>query len=120
MNNDEDNSLFSKSISTSAAKKVLEIMFKTGESHEVIIDRLDLWLLSEEEVCLEAHLIVCDNPDVALKYLEGNAKIINSLVGKVMGKINGRSHGPWVEECINASINFVYGPVMHLFPLKPV
>ena len=103
-------------ISQTAGKKVLEIMFQTGESPLKIIERLNLWQMEPKEVCYIAYLTVCEHPELALKYLDGNEKVINALMGKVMGKINGRSTGTWVEECVVASIEYIYAAFL---PKKP-
>jgi Asp-tRNA(Asn)/Glu-tRNA(Gln) amidotransferase B subunit len=83
-------------------------MFKTGDHPWYVIERLGLWLLPDDEVLRVAYLTVCDNPDLALKYRDGNEKVLNALVGKVMGQIKGRAVGTWVEDCVKASIGYIY------------
>ena len=104
MINPQDN----RRISITAAKKVLEIMFLTGETALPVIERFDLWLLPLEEVARITYLIVCDNPELSLRYRDGNDKIINALIGKVMAQVKGRSTGSAIEELIKASIHYIY------------
>lgn len=95
-------------ISNTAAKKALEEMFKTGDSASLIVSRLDLGLLPIEEIVQICYYTVCENPDLVAKYREGNDKILNAIVGKVMAKIRGKAIGSDVEELIKASISYIY------------
>lgn len=97
-------------LSQTSAKQVLAEMWRTGEDAITVTRRLDVGMLPEEEVCRIAYETVAVNPEIVLRYRDGETKLLNVLVGKVMGQIRGRSTGAWVEECVIASITYMYRP----------
>lgn len=86
-----------KFISGTTAKKVLEIMFKTGKSAPEIIEENKWWLLSDEEIYFIVSRVVKENQDIVKKFSEGNTKLLNVLIGKTMKEVDGRAEAPTIE-----------------------
>ena len=92
-------------ISSTAAKKVLEEMFGSGEDPSDIIERLGLWQMSDS-VDLEdiARHIIEENPKPAADFKAGRAEALQFLVGQVMKETRGKANPKIVQEVLRKLI----------------
>jgi aspartyl-tRNA(Asn)/glutamyl-tRNA(Gln) amidotransferase subunit B len=87
-------SLFARdSISSTAAKKVLEEIFRSGDDPSDIIERLGLWQISgATDVEDIARHIVKENEKAAADYRAGNQNALQYLLGQIMKESRGRAN----------------------------
>ncbi len=78
-----------KSLTSSAGKIVLKEMIRTGESPEVIADRLNLWQNNNvDDILAVARLIIWTNKDLSNQFINGEGKVLNVLLGKAIKESN--------------------------------
>jgi aspartyl-tRNA(Asn)/glutamyl-tRNA(Gln) amidotransferase subunit B len=72
-----------ETVSGSAAKRVLETMFRTGEEPEAVVTREDLAQIVDRET-LEALVdtVLLDNAQLVERYKSGKTNVFQALVGK--------------------------------------
>ena len=88
-------------VSSSAARQVLEEMFRTGDDPSDSIDRLGLRQMSNTSD-LEAIVrhIVEENPTVAADYRAGKQQVAQFLVGQIMKESRGTANPKIVQELL--------------------
>ncbi|MEK7541552.1 MAG: Asp-tRNA(Asn)/Glu-tRNA(Gln) amidotransferase subunit GatB [Patescibacteria group bacterium] len=88
-------------ISNTAAKQVLEEMFRSGDDPSDIIDRLGLWQMSSaadmEDIATH---IIKENPAAVADYKAGKSVSLQFLVGKMMKESRGTANPKIVQEII--------------------
>lgn len=88
-------------ISNLAAKAVLEEMFRSGDDPSDIINRLNLWQLSDAKDLEDiARHIIEENPKAVEDYRKGKAASLQFLVGQVMKDSRGKANPKIVQEII--------------------
>ncbi len=86
-------------ISNTAAKQVLEEMFRSGDDPSDIIDRLGLWQVSDADDLEDiARHIVKENPKAAEDYKNGKEASLQFLVGQVMKESRGKANPKMVRD----------------------
>ncbi|MEK7099239.1 MAG: Asp-tRNA(Asn)/Glu-tRNA(Gln) amidotransferase subunit GatB [Patescibacteria group bacterium] len=88
-------------ISSTAAKQIMEEMFRTGGDPSDIIERLGLWQMSDtgDLENIAAH-IISENPKAAEDYKKGKAASLQFLVGQVMKESRGKANPQIVQQVI--------------------
>ena len=81
-------------ISATAAKTVFTAMIETGESARVVIGRLDLSQVSDEDTLLPAvDAAIAANPKAVADYRGGKFAAVNALIGAVIKTNKGANFG---------------------------
>src|SRR3712207_37475 len=80
-------------ISRSAAKDVLERIFKTGESPSAVVEREGLAAVGGDELEGIVDEVISSNPDEAERVRGGDKKVVNFLLGQVMKATRGSADG---------------------------
>ncbi|MDE2637505.1 MAG: Asp-tRNA(Asn)/Glu-tRNA(Gln) amidotransferase subunit GatB [Chloroflexota bacterium] len=76
---------------STARKKVLPEMWKTGKDARAIVDEGGLAQISDASVIeASADKVLAANGDMVERYLGGNEKVLNALFGKIMGEMRGK------------------------------
>ena len=76
---------------STARKKVLPEMWKTGKDARAIVDEGGLAQVSDTAVIeASADKVLDANDDMVQRYLGGNEKVLNALFGKIMGELRGK------------------------------
>lgn len=88
-------------LSSTAAKTVLEAMFQTGETPEAASERLGLRQLSDDEA-LQALVarVVAAHPAQAAQYLAGKSTVLGWFVGQLMAASQGRANPQKARETL--------------------
>ena len=82
-----------QTISASAGKRVLAMMFRSGRSAEAIIEELGLaQILDEEATRRLARQVIREQPEPVSQYLAGKVTILGFLIGQVMRASQGKAN----------------------------
>ncbi|MCI0713083.1 MAG: Asp-tRNA(Asn)/Glu-tRNA(Gln) amidotransferase subunit GatB [Chloroflexi bacterium] len=88
-------------INNNIAKKVLAMTYEDGGSPAAIVKEQGLAQESDEGVLREAVVTVLDdNPDEVQRYLAGEEKVANFLMGQVMRAMHGKGNAQIVNQLI--------------------
>lgn len=88
-------------ISSTAAKKALEEMFRSGEDPSDIIERHGLWQMSDVgDLEDAARHIVLENPEAVADYKKGKEASLQFLVGKVMKETRGKANPKIIQDIL--------------------
>jgi aspartyl-tRNA(Asn)/glutamyl-tRNA(Gln) amidotransferase subunit B len=92
-------------ITEGIGRMILEEMFETGKSAEVVIEEKDLRPIEDGGV-LEGFIeeVIARNPDSILKISRGNPEPVNFLIGQVMRKTRGKADPKKVKEIIQKKL----------------
>ncbi len=86
---------------STARKKVLPEMWKSGKSARAIVDEGGLAQISDTSVIeASAEKVLAANDDMVQRYLGGNEKVLNALFGKIMGEMRGKGDPAIVREAL--------------------
>lgn len=86
-------------INNNTAVKVLAMMFESGETAAVIVEREGLSQISDPNLIRNAVTkVMNENPDMVQGYLAGKDKLINALFGKIMADMAGKADPKQVRE----------------------
>jgi len=92
-------------INSKIAKSVFEEMFKTGESSQVIIEKMGLEQINDggllEDIIEE---IIKENPGTVKQYKNGKKKAIGFLIGRVMARTKGKANPKMVNEIMTKKL----------------
>lgn len=92
-------------LSSTAAKQVLLVLLKTGESPQEIASRLNLLQLSDEaEIDKIVAKVLADNSQAAEDVKQGEMKAIGFLVGQVMKESKGQANPGLATELIKKQL----------------
>ena len=93
-------------ISTTAAKQVLEEAFETGKPVEEIVETRELRLVTDTSA-LETWVVevIAENPGPVEQFRAGKDGAINFLVGQVMKKSRGAANVRTVQELLRAKLS---------------
>ena len=88
-------------ISNTSAKKVLDRMFETDKSPEILVEELGLLQISDNSF-LEGIVdeVMAENPDTPTQYKNGKTNVLGFLVGQVMKKSKGKANPQMVNPMI--------------------
>lgn len=88
-------------ISNTSAKKVLDQMFETEKSPEVLVEEMGLVQISDNSF-LEGIIdeVMAENPDTPAQYKNGKTNVLGFLVGQVMKKSKGKANPQMVNPMI--------------------
>ena len=93
-------------ISTAIAKKVLEEMFETNKSPEIIIEEKGWKQISDEGAISKiVDEILDNNPDSISAYKAGKDKALGFLVGQAMKQTKGKANPKMLNELFIKGIN---------------
>jgi aspartyl-tRNA(Asn)/glutamyl-tRNA(Gln) amidotransferase subunit B len=88
-------------VNNNTAKKVLALIYADGGSPAGIVKEKGLAQESDEGILREAVLTVLEeNPDEVQRYLEGEEKVANFLMGQVMRAMRGKGNAQVVKQLI--------------------
>jgi aspartyl-tRNA(Asn)/glutamyl-tRNA(Gln) amidotransferase subunit B len=93
-------------LSGTAAKQVLEEMFRSGRDPAAIVAERGLELIEDKGVVTEAIAkVIAANPKAVADYRAGKAETINPLVGQVMKEMRGRANAAEVRALLQAELS---------------
>jgi aspartyl-tRNA(Asn)/glutamyl-tRNA(Gln) amidotransferase subunit B len=94
-----------ESVSASAAKRVLEEMFRTGDGPEVIVEREDLGQIVDR-AALEALVdrVLVENGKLVERFKSGKTNVLQALVGKAMQASAGKASPTRVREILEEKL----------------
>ena len=85
--------LDSGSISGSAAKQALDVMFSSGKMAAQVVEEQGLSQISGvDELAASVERVIAENPQAVADYLAGKDQAIGFLVGQVMRETRGRAN----------------------------
>jgi aspartyl-tRNA(Asn)/glutamyl-tRNA(Gln) amidotransferase subunit B len=94
--------VYQEKVNSSAAQKILEVMYQKGGDPTNIMEGLGLEQIhSEEELEKTVKKIIEDNPKVVAEYKNGKSNSIQFLVGKTMAATGGKANPKVVLELLN-------------------
>jgi aspartyl-tRNA(Asn)/glutamyl-tRNA(Gln) amidotransferase subunit B len=95
-----------ETISTAAARQVLETMWTTREAASVIVEREGLKQMGDESALL-AHVatVIAANPDAVASYKAGRVQALGALVGQVMKLTRGTANPKVVHALIQRQLD---------------
>jgi aspartyl-tRNA(Asn)/glutamyl-tRNA(Gln) amidotransferase subunit B len=92
-------------ISASAAKKVLDEVFETGEAPNTVVKHLGLAQMSDADALSALIAQVLDqNPTQLAQYLEGKESVLGWFVGQVMRASQGKANPAQTREMLQKSL----------------
>lgn len=92
-------------VSRSAAKDVLSIVFASGDSPSEIIEREGLASMGGDELSGVVDEVIAANPDEAERVRNGDNKVVGFLVGQVMKATRGNADGGRVRQLLVEKLN---------------
>jgi aspartyl-tRNA(Asn)/glutamyl-tRNA(Gln) amidotransferase subunit B len=95
----------SGSVSRSAAKDVLGIIFETGDSPSAVVEREGLASLGGDELSGVVDEVITANPSEAERVRAGDKKVVGFLVGQVMRATRGNADGGRVRQLLAEKLN---------------
>ena len=95
----------SGTVSRSAAKDVLGIVFETGESPSVVVEREGLASMGGDELSGVVDEVIAANPSEAERVRDGDKKVVGFLVGQVMRATRGNADGGRVRQLLAEKLN---------------
>ena len=87
-------------ISRSAARDVLGIVFQTGDSPSVVVEREGLASVGGDELSGVIEEVIAANPNEAERIKSGDQKVVGVLIGQVMKATRGNADGGRVREIL--------------------
>jgi aspartyl-tRNA(Asn)/glutamyl-tRNA(Gln) amidotransferase subunit B len=95
----------SRAISGAAAKQVLEVMFRTGEEPEIIVQREDLGQIADPAALEElVNHVLAANPRLVETYRRGKTNVLQALIGQTMKASKGKANPPAVREILERKL----------------
>ncbi len=92
-------------ISRSAAKDVLSVVFETGESPSTIVEREGLASVGVDQLSGVVDEVIAANPNEAERVRAGDKKVIGFLIGQVMKATRGSADGGRVRQLLLEKLN---------------
>jgi aspartyl-tRNA(Asn)/glutamyl-tRNA(Gln) amidotransferase subunit B len=92
-------------VSRSAAKDVLGIVFETGDSPSAVVEREGLASLGGDELSGMVDEVIVANPGEADRVRTGDKKVVGFLVGQVMKATRGNADGGRVRQLLMEKLN---------------
>ena len=92
-------------ISRSAAKDVLSIVFASGDSPSEIVEREGLASMGGDELSGVVDEVIAANPSEAERVRDGDNKVVGFLVGQVMKATRGNADGGRVRQLLVEKLN---------------
>jgi aspartyl-tRNA(Asn)/glutamyl-tRNA(Gln) amidotransferase subunit B len=92
-------------VSRSAAKDVLGIVFETGDSPSTVIEREGLASMGGDELSGMVDEVIAANPNEAERVRTGDKKVVGFLVGQVMNATRGNADGGRVRQLLMEKLN---------------
>lgn len=84
---------------------VLDEMWEHGEEARAVVDRLDLTQVTDTGAIAEwAAEVVTDNPELAVRFRDGEAKLLGWFVGRVMARSRGRAEPAAVRRALQRAL----------------
>ena len=88
-------------LSSTGAKQVFEEMYKTGEEPEVLVDRLGLKQISDEDAIAElVKKVVDENQKTVEDYKRGKTNALGYLVGQCMKASKGKANPQLINKML--------------------
>jgi len=89
-----------------ASKRVLPIMWETGEAAASIVQRLGLAQISDKgQIGAIVARVLRDNEALVQRYLAGNDKVLNAIFGKIMGELRGKGDPGVVRSTLQQALS---------------
>ncbi len=93
--------LYGDKLSQNNAKLVLSEMISSGDSPDVIADRLDLWIKEDSELLQRTiDEIITNNPKAAEQYKNGDQKVFGFFMGQANKALKGAASPKAIQEYI--------------------
>jgi len=93
------------SVSRSAAKDVLGVVFETGDLPSRIVERKGLASVGGDELSETVDGVIAQNPSEAERVRTGDKKVVGFLVGQVMKATGGNADGGRVRQLLLEKLN---------------
>ncbi len=88
-------------INANTGKKVLETMFRTGETPAAIVEREGLAQVSDADVLIQAiDRVLAAAPDEVARYREGKTQLLGWFMGQVMRETRGKANPDIVRKAL--------------------
>ncbi len=88
-------------INPNTGKRVLETMFRTGETAEAIVAREGLAQVSDAGVLMQAiDRVLAAAPDEVARYREGKTQLLGWFIGQVMRETRGKGNPDLVRQAL--------------------
>lgn len=92
-------------INNNTGVKVLELMWATGDTPSVIVEREGLAQVSDTSAITEIVVKILDaNPDMVQGYLGGKDKLFQAIFGKIMGELKGKGNPQTIREVLTEKL----------------
>ena len=96
----------SEIISNKIAKEVFDLMSKSGDNPELIVEKNNLKQISNPNELLPIIKdIIAKNQDKAQQYKNGNQKLFGFFVGQVLKATNGKANPKIVNQLVKKSLD---------------
>jgi aspartyl-tRNA(Asn)/glutamyl-tRNA(Gln) amidotransferase subunit B len=92
-------------VSRSAAKDVLGVVFETGDPPSRIVEREGLASVGGDELSETVDGVIAQNPSEAERVRTGDKKVVGFLVGQVMKATGGNADGGRVRQLLLEKLN---------------
>jgi aspartyl-tRNA(Asn)/glutamyl-tRNA(Gln) amidotransferase subunit B len=92
-------------VSRSAARGVLAMVFETGDSPSAVVEREGLASLGVDELSGVVDEVIAANPSEAERVRAGDNKVVGFLVGQVMRATRGNADGGRVRQLLAERLN---------------
>ena len=98
--------IYQKKINSSAAQKVLKIMFTTGGDPSHIIEENDLTQNDNaDELAVVIDRIIQNNPEQVAQYKNGKASVFQYFVGMVMRETKGKANPETAQKLLKEKLD---------------
>ena len=92
-------------VSTTGAKKVLQIMFEKGGDPSSVITDEGLGQVSDESaVVIAVEKVIEENPQAVADFKSGKKQATGFLVGKIMAEMRGKGNPQIVNKILNEKL----------------
>jgi aspartyl-tRNA(Asn)/glutamyl-tRNA(Gln) amidotransferase subunit B len=93
--------VYNSEINSSAAQKILKIMYKTGSDPSDIAESEELMQISDSSALEDVvKKVIRDNSKVASDYRAGQANAVQFLIGQVMKETKGQANPQMVQKIL--------------------
>ena len=98
--------IYHQKVNNLSAQKILEVMFKTGESPTAIMEQQDLGQVDDlKDLEKTIDQVIDDNKKVAADYLAGKEAALKFLMGQVMSKTKGKANPQTIQEILKKKLS---------------
>ncbi len=98
--------VYQNKVNSSAAQKILKIMFERGSDPSHIMEEEDLAQMDDSEGLEKIiDIIIKDNPDNVAKYKSGKTNIFQFFIGQAMKETKGKANPETIQEILHKKLD---------------